>query len=184
MSVTSAAPLAELLARLPEAAKDLRVNLQNLLSGGEGPLTPEQRWGTAIASAIASRSPELARALAAEAPGERKDAVVDDARAAAALMGMTNIYYRFRHLVGKPGYAAKPPRLRMQRLAKPATSAADLELFSLAVSAITGCEQCVRAHEEQVGKAGLTEDQVHDAVRIAAVVHGVAAGLIAGVSSP
>lgn len=169
-------PLAELLGRLPEAAKDLRVNLQNLLSG-DGPLTPEQRWGTAIACAIASRSPELARALAAEVPGERRDAVTDDARAAAALMGMTNIYYRFRHLVGKPGYASKPPRLRMQRLAKPATSAADLELYSLAVSAVTGCEQCVRAHEEQVGKAGLTEDQVHDAVRIAAVVHGVAAGL-------
>ena len=35
----------------------------------------------------------------------------------------------------------------------------------------------MRAHEEQVGKASLTEDQVHDAVRIAAVVHGVAAGL-------
>ena len=80
-------------------------------------------------------------------------------------------------MVGKPAYAQKPARLRMNRLAKPATSKADLELFSLAASAINGCEVCVQSHEKVVLDAGLTEDMVHDAVRIAAVIHAVAVAL-------
>jgi alkyl hydroperoxide reductase subunit D len=65
----------------------------------------------------------------------------------------------------------------MNRLAKPATTRVDLELFSLAASAIHGCEVCVKAHERTVLDGGLTEQNVHDAVRIAAVVHGVAVTL-------
>jgi lipoyl-dependent peroxiredoxin subunit D len=80
-------------------------------------------------------------------------------------------------MVGKPAYAQKSARLRMNRLARPATSKADLELFSLAASAITGCEICVQAHEKAVMEAGLTEDNVHDAVRIAAIVHAAAVAL-------
>jgi len=92
-------------------------------------------------------------------------------------MGMNNVYYRFRHLVGKASYGEKPARLRMNRLAKPATTKGDFELFSLAVSAINGCESCVRAHEKVVVEGGLTEEHVHDAVRIAAVIHAAAVAL-------
>jgi alkyl hydroperoxide reductase subunit D len=67
----------------------------------------------------------------------------------------------------------------MNRLAKPATAKADLELFSLAASAINGCEICVQAHEKAVLDAGLSEDNVHDAVRIAAVIHAAAVALAA-----
>jgi alkyl hydroperoxide reductase subunit D len=65
----------------------------------------------------------------------------------------------------------------MNRIAKPAASKVDFELFCLAVSAINGCESCIKAHEKVVLTGGLTEDQVHDAVRIAAVVHGAAVAL-------
>jgi alkyl hydroperoxide reductase subunit D len=92
-------------------------------------------------------------------------------------MAMNNVYYRFRHMVAKPAYAQKPARLRMNRLAKPATTKADLELFSLAASAINGCEICVQSHEKAALEAGLTEDNVHDAVRIAATIHAAAVAL-------
>jgi alkyl hydroperoxide reductase subunit D len=65
----------------------------------------------------------------------------------------------------------------MNRLARPLTSKADLELFSLVASAINGCEVCVQAHERAVLDAGLGEDHVHDAVRIAATVHAAAVAL-------
>jgi alkyl hydroperoxide reductase subunit D len=84
-------------------------------------------------------------------------------------MAMNNVYYRFRHIVGKPSYGEKAARLRMNRLAQPAGSKVDFELYALAVSAINGCEACVQAHEHTVIGGGLTEDHVHDAVRIAAV---------------
>jgi lipoyl-dependent peroxiredoxin subunit D len=48
-------------------------------------------------------------------------------------MGMNNVYYRFRHMIGKPEHLEKPARLRMQRLAQVATTKADFELFCLAV---------------------------------------------------
>ncbi len=102
---------------------------------------------------------------------------MEDALAAAALMGMTNIFYRFRHLVGKDGYSQLPAQLRMNRLAKPAGPKLDFELYCLAVSAVNGCEACVRAHEKTLIEGGFTELQIHDAIRIAATVHGMAAAL-------
>jgi alkyl hydroperoxide reductase subunit D len=160
---------------LPEPARDVKLNLQAVLQPGA--LTPAQRWGVAVATAAAARNATLRDALVRDALAEVDAAVVDDAFAAAALMAMNNVYYRFRHVVGKPSYSEKPARLRMNRLVKPATSKIDFELFSLAVSAVNGCEACVRAHEQVVVTGGLTEDAVHDAVRIAAVVHSAAVAL-------
>jgi alkyl hydroperoxide reductase subunit D len=160
---------------LPETAKDIRLNLQSVV--GEGPLSPVQRWGVAVASAAAARNRRLLEAVLADARAATDETVVDDALAAAALMAMNNVYYRFRHMVSKPAYAQKPARLRMNRLAKPLTSKADLELFSLAASAINGCEVCVQAHERAVIEGGLTEEHVHDAVRIAATLHAAAVAL-------
>jgi len=160
---------------LGEAARDVKLNLQAVLQPGS--LSPAQRWGVAIASAIAARHAGLRDALVADARAEVAEEVVEDARAAAVLMAMNNVYYRFRHAVGKPSYAEKPARLRMNRLVKPLTPKADFELVCLAVSAINGCEACVRAHEKVVIEGGLTEDQVNDAVRIAATVHAAAVAL-------
>jgi len=163
---------------LPEAAKDVRLNLQSVLQGGA--LSPEQRWGVAVASAAAARRPDLALAVMRDARrevGDGAERVIDDALAAAALMAMNNVYYRFRHQIGKPGYSDRPAGLRMNRMVKQATSKTSFELYSLAASAINGCEACVRAHEKVVIDGGLSEDQVHDAVRIAATMHAAAVAL-------
>lgn len=161
---------------LHDAARDQRINLQGVL--GDGPLNDAQKWGTAIACAYASRNAKLAEALieAATAKGVEA-ATIEDARAAASLMGMNNVYYRFRHVIGKDAYKSKPARLRMTRIAKPASNKLDFELFCLAVSAVTFCEACIKSHEETVVNGGLSEDHVHDAVRIAAVVNAVAVSM-------
>ncbi|HYR27303.1 MAG TPA: carboxymuconolactone decarboxylase family protein, partial [Thermoanaerobaculia bacterium] len=129
------------------------------------------------ASAVAARHTVLRDAIIADAQAEVGPEVIDDALASAALMAMNNVYYRFRHLVGKPSYSQMPARLRMQRIAKPATNKADFELFCLAVSAINACEMCIRSHEEVVLKGGISEEQVHDAVRIAATINAAAVSL-------
>jgi lipoyl-dependent peroxiredoxin subunit D len=157
---------------LPEAAKDIKLNVQSVPR--DSSLSPVQMWGVAVASAATARNRALLDAVVSDALGVVEAGVVDDAIAAASLMAMNNVYYRFRHVIGKPVYAQKPARLRMNRLARPATSKADLELFSLAASAINGCEVCVQSHEKAVLEAGLTEDNVHDAVRLAATIHAAA----------
>ena len=164
--------LQQLVAAFPEAAKDIRMNLTAVLQPAA--LTPAQRFGVALAVAHAARCPALAAAITAAAGDALSPAVVADAQAAAALMAMNNVYYRFRHMVGKPEYEQLPPRLRMQRLAAPAGDKVDFELFALAVSAVFGCGTCVQAHERVVTAGGLTPAHVNDAVRIAAVCHAAA----------
>jgi alkyl hydroperoxide reductase subunit D len=160
---------------IPEPARDIKLNLQTVLQPGS--LTPAQRWGVALASAVAAKNHALRDAILTDARSEVGNDVIDDALAAASLMAMNNVYYRFRHLVGKPSYSQMPARLRMQRIARPATNKADFELFCLAVSAINACEACIRSHEHVVLEGGLTEEQVHDAVRIAATVNAAAVAL-------
>jgi alkyl hydroperoxide reductase subunit D len=160
---------------IPEPARDIRLNLQTVLQAGA--LSLAQRWGVAIASAASVGRADLRDALIDEARREVDEAVIEDALAAAALMAMNNVYYRFRHMVGKPSYATMPARLRMNRMVQPATTKPDFELMSLAVSAINGCEACIRAHEHVVVEAGLGEDAVHDAVRIAATISAAAVAL-------
>jgi alkyl hydroperoxide reductase subunit D len=160
---------------IPEPARDIKLNLQNVLQAES--LTAAQKWGVAIASAVAARNLRLRDALITDARTVVGDDVIDDALAAASLMAMNNIFYRFRHMVAKESYTQKPARLRMQRIAKPATNKPDFELFCLAVSAINGCEMCIRSHEDAVIKGGLSEDQVIDAVRIAATVNAAAVAL-------
>jgi lipoyl-dependent peroxiredoxin subunit D len=162
----------ELRAAIPEAAKDIKLNLQSVLQPGA--LTPAQRWGVAVASAVATRNTRLRDAMIHDARAEVGPDVIDDALAAATLMAMNNVYYRFRHLVGKPSYSQMPARLRMQRIARPATNKADFELFCLALSAINNCEICIRSHEDVVTKGALSEEQIHDAIRIAATVNAAA----------
>jgi alkyl hydroperoxide reductase subunit D len=88
-----------LRSRLPDVARDIKLNVQAVLKVES--LTVSQRWGVAIASAATVRNQELLEAIIADARLEVEPNVVEDALAAAALMGMNNVYYRFRHLVGK-----------------------------------------------------------------------------------
>jgi alkyl hydroperoxide reductase subunit D len=167
--------LEDLRALIPDPARDIKLNLQSVLA--ESVLSTGQRWGVAVAAAVASRNGHLRRAVMASARQEVPATVIDDAIAAATIMAMNNVYYRFRHLVGKPIYSDRPARLRMNRLVRPAGSQVDFELYSLAVSAINGCGTCLEAHEKAVTGGGLGVDHVHDAVRIAATIHAAAVSL-------
>jgi len=161
---------------LPEAAKDLKLNLSNVLE--QGSLSEGQRWAIALATAIATRHAGLIEAISLDGASKVSPEQLDDAKAAAALMGMNNVFYRFRHFMGRDEYEQAPARLRMQRIGKPASSKAEFELYCLAVSAVHGCEMCVTSHEKVVREGGMTVDNVVDAVRIAATIHGIANALM------
>jgi alkyl hydroperoxide reductase subunit D len=160
---------------LPDYAKDLKLNLGNVLTSPG--LTPQQVWGTAVAAAIASRNPTVREAVLAEARPHLSDAALTAAKAAAAIMGMNNIYYRFVHLASRKDYQTMPARLRMNVIANPGVDKLDFELWSLAVSAINGCGMCIDAHEREVLGKGATAEMVQNVVRIASVIHAVAVTL-------
>ena len=166
--------LESLKSALPDYAKDLKLNLSSLAS--ETMLTPQQLAGTFIVSALASRQPQVIAAVIAEFAGKLKPAALTAAKAAAAIMGMNNIYYRFVHLAGGD-YKKMPARLRMNVMANPGVDKGDFELWSLAVSAVNGCGMCIESHEHELRKADLAPEQIQATVRVAAVVHAVAAVL-------
>jgi len=60
--------LEEVRGLIPEPARDIKLNLQAVLA--ESSLSQAQRWGVAVASAIASRNPTLRRAVVASARRE------------------------------------------------------------------------------------------------------------------
>jgi alkyl hydroperoxide reductase subunit D len=163
-----------LKAMIPDYAKDIRLNLSSLAT--EQSLTAQQLAGTFIASALASRNAVLSANILAEFGPRLSKEALEAAKAAAAIMAMNNVYYRFTHLVGGD-YPNMPARLRMNVMARPGVEKLDFELWSLAVSAINGCGMCMESHEKVVRQGGLGQEQVQAAVRIAAVVHAVAAVL-------
>ncbi|MEA2736727.1 MAG: lipoyl-dependent peroxiredoxin subunit [Acetobacteraceae bacterium] len=166
--------LETLKSALPEYAKDLRLNIGSLAT--EPSLSDEQRAGTFVASAIAARNPEVTAAIIGEFGRHLSIEALNAAKAAAAIMAMNNIYYRFTHLVGGD-YPNMPAKLRMNVMAKPGVDKGTFELWSLAVSAINGCGMCMESHERAVRQHDMSAEQVQAAVRIAAVVHAVAATL-------
>lgn len=160
--------------RLPEHARDLRMNLSVITSSAM--LTAQQAWGAALAAAVTARNTEVVTAIAHDAPLSQTAA--DAARGAAALMSMSNVYYRFQHVMGDDSaYAQLPARLRMQLLGNPGVSYVDFGLWCIAASVIGGGDQYIRDHESAVRDHGGTIEQIQDVVRIAAVVHAVAVTL-------
>lgn len=170
--------LEQIKARMPEYARDIKLNLSTVLGGTGTPgLTEGQALGTALACAVAVNSNELAEAVEHVA-GEKLDpARRNAARAAAAVMAMNNVYYRFTHFVGDEEYRKLPARLRMNVIGNPGIDKAEFELYSLAVSAINGCEFCIQAHEKVVREAGIGREGVQSAARIAAVIAAAASVL-------
>jgi len=161
--------------QIPDYARDLSLNLSSVLTPQGAPgLTRSQIFGTALASAIASRNPEFAARLEDALRDEMGPDITRGARAAAAIMGMNNIYYRFVHLAEGGEYSRLPARLRMNVIRDPGVGKTDFELFSLAVSAINGCGLCISSHARALETAGVTTEGIQSAVRIAAVVHAVA----------
>lgn len=167
--------LKDLAQMLPDYAKDLRLNVGSLL--GETSLSDQQKYGTFVACAHATGVPALVAAAETEAEAKLSPEALNAARAAASIMAMNNVYYRFTHLASNKDYSKLPARLRMNVIGAPGIDKADFELMSLAVSAMNGCGMCIDSHEKVLRDHGMNPEAVQAAVRIASVMQAVGATL-------
>jgi alkyl hydroperoxide reductase subunit D len=159
-------------------AKDLKLNYRRLVE--DSTLSKQE---TALLSIAIAKSVNYGALLAAAKVEAIETGVsetgIQEAEEAAAIMGMLNIYYRYRHFVehgdptAKDAYGAA--KLRMTSLANPALGKETFEILALAVSAINGCEMCVSSHERALLQLGVTREKLHDVARLAAVVKGLSA---------
>lgn len=148
----------KLKAALPEYAKDIKLNLSSITRSSV--LDQEQLWGTLLASAAATRNPQVLADIGAEATDHLSAAARHAARG---------------FLEGR--YDDLRPGLRMNIIANPGIPKANFELWSFAVSAINGCSHCLVAHEHTLRTVGVDREAIFEALKAAAIVSGVAQAL-------
>jgi alkyl hydroperoxide reductase subunit D len=164
-----------LKAALPEYAKDLKLNLGSITRTAV--LNEEQLWGTLLASAAATRNAQVLGEIASEAADNLAAEAYNAALGAASIMGMNNVFYRGRgFLEGR--YDDLRPGLRMNIIGNPGVDKATFELWSFAVSSINGCSHCMVAHEHTLRESGIDREVVLEALKVAAIVSGVAQAMM------
>ncbi|MCJ8159322.1 carboxymuconolactone decarboxylase family protein [Sphingomonas sp. LaA6.9] len=164
--------LKEFAEALPDFAKDIRLNVGSLLN--DAALGDQRKYGLLLATAHGTGYKPLVDAAEAEVEGKLSPEAANAARAAAAVMAMNNVYYRFVHLASNKEYATLPAKLRMNVIGNPGIEKADFELFSLAVSAQNGCGMCIDSHEKVLQQHGVSSEIIQTAARIGAVMTAVA----------
>lgn len=161
--------LQQLAAGESKYLRDLKMNVKSVLQSEH--LSSKETHLLALAVATNNYNEPLARVFAAKAKLlGATDAEIAEAQACASLLSANNVFYRFRHYVEKEAYTNAPARLRMNIMMNPVLGKEFFELVSLAVSAVNGCEMCVKSHEASVLHAGSSEARVWDAVRIASII--------------
>lgn len=159
---------------MPDYAKDIKLNISALAN--EEKLSAQQFWGTVMACALAGGNAFVIRETADEAARHLSVEAMNAAKAAASIMAMNNVYYKFVGMSANPEYKTMPAKLRMNVIGNPGVDKGDFELWSLAVSAMNGCKYCVDAHEAQLKAHNIDSGMVQTAVRIASVM--AAAGAV------
>ena len=164
--------LREFAEALPDYAKDIRLNLNSL--AGDQTLNDQRKYGLLLTTAHGSGYKPLVEAAEAECAPKLSPEAANAARAAAAVMAMNNVYYRFTHLASNKEYGTLPAKLRMNVIGAPGIDKADFELFCLAVSAQNGCGMCIDSHEKVLKGHGVPADVIQAAARIGAVMTAAA----------
>ena len=167
--------LESIKARMPEHAKDIRLNLDAVIARSS--LAAEDALGVALAAAFAAKSRELVDAFKAEVPPGEDSAALT----AAALMGMNNVWYPYVEMTGDDELKTMRPELRMNAYATHGgVSKAKFEAYALAASIVGKCHFCAKSHYETLKTEGWTVQQLRDIGRIAAVVAAAGQVLAAG----
>lgn len=156
-------------------ARDLKINFKRLIE--DSSLTKEEATMTtlAVTRSLDFRSlAEIARTTLVREGVESMH--IQEAEESAAIMGMLNTYYRFRHFIDDATTESYgPAKLRMQSLGAPQLGKERFEMLAFAVSIINGCEKCVTSHEKALKDLGVEQEKLHDLARLSATIKGLQA---------
>jgi len=166
--------LSALKERIPDYAKDIRLNLDAVIARSS--LDQADALGAALAAAYAAKSKTIVDAI--RGSGQLSDVDVNAALSAAALMGMNNVWYPYVEMAGDEDLRTQRAELRMNAYATHGgVDKTRFELFALAASIVGKCHFCVVSHYKLLKESGMTAQQLRDIGRIAAVVGAAALAL-------
>ena len=148
---------------------DLKINFKNSFESEY--LSKKEIALLGIAISANATNAVLREFFKTRAQGEGASAEeIAEAVACSSLLSANNVFYRFRHFLNKEKYNEIPARIKMNIMARPVVGKEFFELISLAVSAVNGCEMCVKSHEASLIELGSKEERVFEAVRLASVI--------------
>lgn len=154
---------------VPASFKDARMTLESALASPALGSPHAQTLAYAVAVYLSSK--RLAEVLRAGLTPEQ----AEQAEVAAAIMGMTNVYYSFTDTADVPGVRALPAQIRMVSYGQQAAKdKLGFEAAALAVSVVGKCKPCVTSHVEALKTLGYTDEQFRDLARLSASVNAVA----------
>ncbi len=158
---------------IPDYAKDLRLNLGSVITTSS--LDPVMAWGAALTAALVSKNAQVIQGILADAKAHLDATHLEGVKSAAAIMGMTNVWYKFTDMVKDDEVKKLPAKLRMNVIMNHGgVNQALFEGWGLAASVVNACGVCVTAHAAQLRKQDMTAQHVVDIARIATVVKAVA----------
>ena len=157
---------------IPDTAKDIRLNLDAVIN--RSPFDPVDTHAIAYVAALAAGNGGLAFEIEMNSPLFLNEAEREATKAAAALMGMNNIWYPFVEMTGDPELKGLPPGLRMNVYANHGgVSKQKFEMYALAASIVGKCEHCVKSHYDILKAGGMTVQQLQAVGKIAAIVNAI-----------
>lgn len=153
--------------------RDLKLNVSSVL--GSTNMTRKEAYLLALSVAVNEKNDTLIDAFEGLSVKEGASAdEIAETHGCASLMGVNNIFYRFRHYMHDVEFYNKQPAgLRMSLMMNPVLGKPLFELMSIVISAVNGCERCVTSHEHSVKELGADEPRIYDAIRLAAVIKGL-----------
>ncbi|MDA0708575.1 MAG: carboxymuconolactone decarboxylase family protein [bacterium] len=158
---------------IPDYAKDLRLNLGSVITASS--LEPAMAWGAALTVAMVCKSEYTIQNILEDAREHLDETHINGVKAVAAIMSMSNVWYKFTDLIEDDEVKKHPPKLRMNVIMNHGgVSQALFEGWSLAASVVNACGVCINAHTLQMRNQKLIAQNIVDIGRIAAVVKAVA----------
>ena len=148
--------------------KDLKINVSNSLKSQN--LNEKEALLLALAVSVNQKHQLTINSLTSLAIQKGAiEAEINEIHALVSLLNANNVYYRFRHFVEKEYYNTTPAGIRMSIMMNPVLGKEFFELASLTVSALNGCEMCVKSHEQSVKNHGASEARILEAIRLTSV---------------
>jgi alkyl hydroperoxide reductase subunit D len=168
--------LSTLKERIPDYAKDIRLNLDGVIARSS--LDAADALGAALAAAYAAKSKTIVDAI--RGSGALSEIDTNAALTAAALMGMNNVWYPYVEMADDEDLKTQRAELRMNGYATHGgVDRKRFELFALAASIVGKCHFCVASHYKMLKENGLSAQQLRDVGRIAAVINAAAQAIAA-----
>ncbi|HEY4073942.1 MAG TPA: carboxymuconolactone decarboxylase family protein [Herbaspirillum sp.] len=154
---------------LPDHAKDVWITLDGAVN--RSGMAAEVAAGAAIAAAISAGSKVLVEAFEGLSTATEATA----AKTAAAIMGMTNIWYSYLDLADDAELKTQQPGIRMQSyLTHGGVEKKHFEIYALSASIVGKCKGCVTGHIAELKKLGITAAELRDIGKLAAAVNATA----------